>query len=50
MVPRKSTPVGFDYICQSKWEGIIAIKTERAQIDFLSDVFIAIASLKPLIV
>ena len=45
MVPRKSTPAGFDYIWQSKWEGIIAIKTKKAQIDFLSDVIITVASL-----
>ena len=45
MVPRKSTSGGFDYIWQSKWEGIIAIKTKRAQIDFLSDVLIAVALL-----
>ena len=25
---------GFAYICQSKWVGIIAIKTERTQIHF----------------
>ena len=45
MVPRKSTLGGFDYIWQSTWEGIIARKTKRAQIDFLSDVLIAVASL-----
>ena len=32
MIPRNSTPVGFTNICQSKWVGIIAIKTKRAQI------------------
>ena len=30
---------------QSNWVGIIAVKTERRQIHFLSDVFAAIASL-----
>ena len=30
---------------QSKWVGIIAIKTERTQIHFLSDVLFAVASL-----
>ena len=45
MVPRKSTPGGFDYIWQSTWEGIIARKTKRAQIDFLSDALIAVVSL-----
>ena len=45
MVPRNSTPGGFAYIWQSKWVGIIAIKTERTQIHFLSDVFVAAASL-----
>ena len=29
----------------TKWVGIIAIKTERTQIQFLSDVFVAVASL-----
>ena len=45
MVPRNSTPGGFAYIWHSEWVGIIAIKTERTQIHFLSDVFIAVASL-----
>ena len=45
MVPRNSTPGGFAYIWQSKWVGIISIKTEREQIHFLSDVLIAVASL-----
>ena len=45
MVPRNSTPGGFAYIWQSKWEGIIAIKTEKTQIHFLSDVLVAVASL-----
>ena len=38
MVPRNSTPGGFAYIWQSKWVGTIAIKIERIQIHFLSDV------------
>ena len=38
MVPRNSTPGGFANIWQSKWVGIIAIKTERTQIHFLSDI------------
>ena len=45
MVPRNSTRGGFAYIWQSKWIAIIAIKTERSQIHFLSDVFVAAASL-----
>ena len=45
MVPKNSTPGGFAYIWQSKWVGIIAIKTEKKQIHFLSDVVIAVASL-----
>ena len=32
------------YIRQSKYVGIIAIKTERTQIIFLSDVLVAVAS------
>ena len=44
MVFRNSTPGGFAYIWQSRWVGIIAIKTERTQIHFLSDVFAAVAS------
>ena len=32
MVLTNSTPGGFAYIWQSKWVGIIAIKTERTQI------------------
>ena len=38
---------GFAYICQSKWVGIIAIKTERTQIHFLfsSDVLVSVAPL-----
>ena len=45
MVYRNSTPGGFANIWQSKWVGIIAIKTERTQINFLSDILIAVASL-----
>ena len=48
MVPRNSTQEGsptFDKARQSKWLGIIAIKTERTQIHFLSDVLVAVASL-----
>ena len=44
-VPRNSISGGFTYIWQSKWVGIIAIKTERTQIHFLSDVLVAVASL-----
>ena len=44
MVLRNSTPGGFAYIWQSKWVGIIAIKTERTQIHFWSDVFASVAS------
>ena len=36
---------GFAYNWQSKWVGIIAMKTERTQIHFLSDVLVAVASL-----
>ena len=35
----------FAYIWQSRWVGLIAIKTERTQIHFLSDVIVAVASL-----
>ena len=45
MVPTNSSPGGFAYIGQSKSVGIIAIKTERTQIHFLSDVLVAVASL-----
>ena len=44
MVPRNSTAEGFAYIRQSK-RVMIAIKTERTQIHFLSDVLVAVASL-----
>ena len=39
------TPGGFAYIWQSKWVGIIAIRAERTQIHFLSNVLTAFASL-----
>ena len=45
MVPWNSASGGFAYIWQSKWVGIIAIKTEGTQIRFLSDVLVAVASL-----
>ena len=45
MVPRNSTPGGFAHIWQSKWVGIIAVKTDRMQIHFLSDILFAVASL-----
>ena len=45
MVPKNSTPGGFAYIWQSEWVTIIATKTERMKIHFLSDVLIAVASL-----
>ena len=44
MVPRNSTAEGFAYIRQSK-RVMIAIKTERTQIHFLSDVLVAVVSL-----
>ena len=44
MVLRNSTPGGFAYIWQSKWVGIIAMKTERTQIHFWIDVFAVVAS------
>ena len=40
-----STSGEFAYIWQSKWVGIIAIRTERTQIHFLNDVLVAVASL-----
>ena len=45
MVPWNSTLRGFAYNWKSKCVGIIAIKTERTKIHFLSDVLVAIASL-----
>ena len=44
VVHRDSTPGGFAYIWQSRWVGIIALKTERTQVHFWSDVFAAVAS------
>ena len=43
--PRISVPRGFAYIWQSEWVGIIATKTERTQIHFLSNVLVDVASL-----
>ena len=45
MVPWNSTSGGLAKIWQSKWVGIITIRTERRQIHFLSDVLVAVASL-----
>ena len=45
MVPWNSALAGFAYNWQRKWVGIIAIKTGRRQIHFLSDVVVAVASL-----
>ena len=45
MVPWNSASGGFAYFWQSKWVGIIAIKTEGTQIHLLSDVLVAVASL-----
>ena len=45
MVPWNSTSRGFAYILQSKWAGIIVIRTERMQIHFLSEVLVAVLSL-----
>ena len=45
MVPWNSVSGGFAYIWQSKWLGIIAIKTEKTQIHFFSNVLVAVASL-----
>ena len=45
MVSKNSIPGGFAYISQNKWVGIIPIKTERTQINFLSVVLVAVASL-----
>ena len=44
MVTWHSASGGFAYIWQSKWVGIIAVKTKRTQIHFLSDVLVAVAS------
>ena len=45
MVPWNSTSGGFTNICLSKWVGIIPTKTKRTQIQFQSDVLVAVASL-----
>ena len=45
MLTWNSASGGFAYIWQSKLVVIIAIKTERTQIDFLNDVLVAVASL-----
>ena len=45
MAPWNSASGGFAYNWQSKWVGIIAIKSERRQIHFLSDVLVAVPSL-----
>ena len=45
MIFRNSISEGFAYMWQSNWVRIIARKTERRQIHFLSNVFAAIASL-----
>ena len=45
MVIWNSASGGFVYIWWSKWVRIIAIKTEKTQIHFLSDVLVAVASL-----
>ena len=37
--------LGYGHYPQSKWVGIIAIKTERTQIHFLSDVSVDVGSL-----
>ena len=44
MFLKNSTSATIVYIWQSKWAGIIAIKTKRTQIRFWSDVFAAVAS------
>ena len=45
MVPWNSALGDIASNWQSKWVGPIATKTERTQIDFLSDVLVAVASL-----
>ena len=45
MVPWNSASGGFAYNWRSKWVWIIAIKTEKTQIHFLSDVLVAVAPL-----
>ena len=44
MVPWNSTSGEFAFIWQSKWVGIIAIKTGRTQIYFRNDVLVDVAS------
>ena len=44
MVPWNSTSGEFAFIWQSKWVGIIAIKTGRTQIHFRNDVLVDVAS------
>ena len=44
MAPWNSTSGEFAYSWQSTWIGIIAIKTERTQVHFLSGVLVAVAS------
>ena len=45
LIPWNSASGGFAYNWQSKWVGIIAIKTKRTQIRFLSNVLVAVTSL-----
>ena len=45
IVAWNSASGGFAYNWQSKWIGIITIKTERTQVHFLSDVLVAVSSL-----
>ena len=45
MVPWNSASGGFAYKWQSKLVGIVAIKTEKTQIHFSSDVLVAVAPL-----
>ena len=45
MIPWNSASEGFDYSWQSKWVGIVIIKTGRTQIHFWSNVLVAVASL-----
>ena len=48
MVLSNSTSVGFADILQSKWVGIIAVKSERTIIHFLSDVLVAVRGVESL--
>ena len=45
VVPWDSTSGGFAYIWENKWMGIVAIKTGRTKILFLSDNLVALSSL-----